>query len=95
MLSYFWPDMKERSGEVELMDLPSSDKGKLHATLNQFEFVNLLLSRSRYLIKKYIISDMLKSRTTKYTFLDIGSGACDIAIWLCKQCTKKGIKKNY
>jgi SAM-dependent methyltransferase len=92
MLSYFWPDMKERSSEVELMDLTSSDQGKLHTTLKQFEFINLLLSRSRYLIKKYIISDMLKNRSTKYTFLDIGSGGCDIAIWLCKQCLKKGIK---
>jgi 2-polyprenyl-3-methyl-5-hydroxy-6-metoxy-1,4-benzoquinol methylase len=92
MLSYFWPDMKERSGEVELMDLTSSDQEKFNATLKQFKFINLLLSRSRHLIKKYIISDMLKNKSTKYTFLDIGSGGCDIAIWLCKQCMKKGIK---
>ena len=94
MLSYFWPDLKERASDDELMDLTSSDQQKLRTTLTQFEFVNFLFSRSRYLIKKYIISDMLKNRTMTYTFLDIGSGGCDIAIWLTKKCMKKGIRIN-
>lgn len=74
------------------MDLAFSNQRKLHTTLRQFEFINLLLSRSRYLIRGYILSDILKNRTRRYTFLDIGAGACAIAIWLTKQCQKQGVK---
>lgn len=76
------------------MDLQSSDQNKLFITLNQFKIINIFFTRSRYLIKKYIISVMLKNKSLNYSFLDIGSGGCDIAIWLLKKCRKKGIKIN-
>lgn len=91
MLSYFWPDLSRRSSAVELMDLRSSDQNKLFITLDQFKIINILFTRARYLIRKHIISDMVKDRARAYSFLDIGAGGCDIAQWLLKKCHKKGI----
>ena len=91
MIKYFFPDLKKRSDDIELMDMTDCDEKKLINTVRQFRVINFLFTRSRYLIKKYIISDMLKTQRKIYTFLDIGSGGCDIPIWLNKKAKKLGL----
>lgn len=89
MLNFFLPNLKERSNDIELMDIPTSNEEKLINTVKQFSILNYLFTNSRKLIKKYILSDMLKIQQCSYELLDIGSGGCDIAIWLLKECRKK------
>jgi 2-polyprenyl-3-methyl-5-hydroxy-6-metoxy-1,4-benzoquinol methylase len=81
----------KRSRALELMDIKESDEKKLFRTLKQFKLINFLFTRSRYLIKKYIIPDMEKNKSKKYSFLDLGAGGGDISIWLAGLCRKKNI----
>jgi len=92
MLKFFWPDLKKRSHEPELMDSPDCNDKKLINTVKQFKLINYLFTGSRRLIKKYIINDMLIDTDKEYTLLDIGSGGCDVPIWLIKTARKKKIK---
>lgn len=91
---YFLPSLEIRETAPELMDLPDCDEKKLLNTVRQFTLINILFTGSRSLIKKYVITDMLKKSQKAYTFLDIGAGGCDIPIWLVKQCRKKGLSLN-
>ena len=86
MIRSLIPDLKKRSDEIELMDIPDSDEKKLFNTVKQFKLINLLFTRSRHLIKKYIIREMLKNPDESYSFLDIGAGGCDISYWLLRKC---------
>lgn len=91
MLSRLFPDLRERYDGPELMDLPDASEKKLINTLNQFYLLNILFTRSRRLIEKYILADMLQSPGETYEFLDLGAGGCDIAIWLLKRCRHLGL----
>ena len=91
MIKSLIPDLKKRSDEVELMDISDSDEKKLLNTVKQFKLINFLFTRSRYLIKKYIIREMLKNPDESYTFLDIGAGGCDISYWFLKKCKNYGL----
>lgn len=92
MIEFFFPDIKTRSKEIELMDIPTSDEKKLINTVKQFRILNILFTRSRGLIKKYFIPDLLKFPGKTHSFLDIGAGGCDIALWLLKYCKRRGLK---
>lgn len=74
------------------MDDFHSDKKKLLNTVKQFSLINFLFTGSRCLIKKYIISEMKRSKNKCFTFLDIGSGGGDIVFWLEKICRKNFLK---
>jgi 2-polyprenyl-3-methyl-5-hydroxy-6-metoxy-1,4-benzoquinol methylase len=89
MIKFLFADLKKRSNEVELMDLPDCDEKELINTIEQFKFINRFFTRSRYLIKKYIINEIKKDPKKNYTFLDVGAGGCDIAYWLLKKCKKR------
>ena len=91
MLGRLFPVLRERYGGPELMDLPDVSEKKLINTLRQFSLLNILFTRSRRLIEKYILADMLQSPGEIYVFLDLGAGGCDIAIWLLKRCRHMGI----
>lgn len=85
-MSFGWP---HRIYESELMDTPTSDRAKLERTLNQFIVINWFFSNSRGLISKYIIQDIETQNDREFlTLLDVGSGACDIAIWLARKCKR-------
>jgi phospholipid N-methyltransferase len=86
-----FPDLKKRSNDIELMDNPGSDEKKLLNTVKQFKIINILFSRSRYLIKKHIIKEALKNPEKTYTFLDLGAGGCDISYWVLRKCKSYGI----
>ena len=94
MKESLFPDLKKRSDEIELMDIPDSDEAKLINTVRQFKIINLLFTRSRYLIKKYIIKEILKNPERIYTFLDLGAGGCDISYWFLNKCKYYGININ-
>jgi hypothetical protein len=92
VLKLFFPDLKDRSSAPELMDLPDSSELKLFNTLRQFTFSNFLLSRSRTLMKKYFLADMLRAPERTYTLLDLGAGACDLPLWFCRACSRRHLK---
>jgi 2-polyprenyl-3-methyl-5-hydroxy-6-metoxy-1,4-benzoquinol methylase len=92
MFPYFFPDMRKRSAEKELMDIPGCDENKLINTVRQFQLLNMLFTSSRRLIRKYIISDIIKRKPVSITFLDIGSGGCDLDFWFLKECKKLGVR---
>jgi len=87
----FFPNMRLRSVEPELMDDCSCDAERLFVTLKQFEITNSLLSRSRHLIKKILIPHMRAQGDRKIIFVDIGCGGCDIALWLANYCARRHI----
>ena len=89
--NFLFPDLTVRSPEKELMDLPTSDRSQLFRTLKQFKWMNMFVSRYRWLIKRYIISDMLCSPSRCYHLLDVGSGGCDIPFWIATYCRTKGL----
>jgi len=91
MQTIFHSKFMKRIDIPELMDDPDSDPEKLIRTVRQFRLINLLLSRSRRLIKKYILPQMIPGRKEAYRFLDVGAGGCDIAIWFLSICKKRGI----
>jgi 2-polyprenyl-3-methyl-5-hydroxy-6-metoxy-1,4-benzoquinol methylase len=89
MINRFY--FKSRSDDPELMDNPLTDKKKLINTIIQFNVINFLFTRSRFLIKKYIIKDILKNKNREYSFLDLGAGGGDNSIWFAGYCRKKRI----
>ena len=91
MLERLFPNLRERYGGPELMDLPDVSEKKLINTLRQFSLLNILFTRSRRLIEKYILADMRQSPGKTYDFLDLGAGGCDISIWFLKRCRQIGI----
>jgi len=88
MINFFFPDLSKRSNDQELMDQANCNKKKLINTVKQFTLLNFLFTRSRSLLRKHVITDMLKNPNNSHTFLDIGAGGCDIPIWLLKKCNK-------
>ncbi|KMQ49960.1 type 11 methyltransferase [Chitinispirillum alkaliphilum] len=81
-----------RSDEEEIMDSSSSEIEQLHKTLDNFRYINLFLSRSRFLIKRFILNDLRKSAENKpLSFLDIGAGGCDLPQWISSYCRKSEI----
>ena len=81
----------QRSSTLELMDDPASDSLQLEQTLRHFKLINLLLSRMRCLLRRYVLRDMLSRGVTHATVLDVGAGGCDIALWLRRQAERRGL----
>ncbi len=81
----------QRSSAPELMDDPESDRLQLEQTLRQFWLVNLLLSRMRSLLRRYVLRDMLARGVTHATVLDVGAGGCDVALWLRRKAERCGL----
>jgi 2-polyprenyl-3-methyl-5-hydroxy-6-metoxy-1,4-benzoquinol methylase len=87
----FIPDLKNRSTELEFMDNIECDKMMLFQTLSDFAFVNKWLSRSRYLINRFIINDIKEKQLSSVSIVDIGSGGGDIPLWLYNELNKNKI----
>ena len=78
------------------MDDPHSDRLRLIATHDQFRLTNRLFSRYRTLLTRHVLRDMERLRrrsrpVRSFTVLEIGAGACDVAIWLARAFRKRGI----
>jgi len=77
--------MPVRARGLELMDLPDSDPRRLRRTLRQLSWVNRFLAGSRGLVRRTILEDIrLRPGRSPYTLLDVGSGGCDLALWLAR-----------
>ena len=81
---------RERASEKELMDDPAADEELLLATVRQFGPINRLLSRSRSLIRRYILRDARRRGLSSFTVLDLGAGGGDIADWLVTAARRRG-----
>lgn len=92
MRSTWFPDLSKRSDQKEIMDFSDVDEKKVYRTLVQFRIINLLLSRSRKLMKEILIPHMLEAGGKKLTFLDVGAGGGDIALWFANLCHCRGIE---
>lgn len=92
MRLFKFPDLSRRSDQKEIMDGSDVDEKKVYRTLAQFRIINLLLSRSRKLMKEILIPHMLQAGGKKITLLDVGAGGGDIALWFANLCHSRGIK---
>jgi 2-polyprenyl-3-methyl-5-hydroxy-6-metoxy-1,4-benzoquinol methylase len=80
----WWPDLSSRRHEAELMDDPCSDPEGLRRTLRQFPLLNHLVSRSRYLLNRYVLADIRRRGVKTVRMLDVGAGGGDIARYLVR-----------
>lgn len=87
MLNNLFPSLKVRILDIEMME-KSIDVRKVINTVKQFKYTNLFFSRSRYLLKRFIVKDMIQQANPSYTFLDVGAGGCDLARWLARLCRR-------
>lgn len=87
----FFPKLKDRYNGPELMDNLGADSENLHKTLDDFQIINKLFSRSQFVLSKYIFKDILRENRDKITLLDIGSGGGDIDRWFVKRARSKEI----
>jgi len=74
------------------MDCPESSERLLQNTLRQFCWINLFLTPCHRLLRRHVLERMRTDPTRAWTMLDIGSGGCDLAIWLIDQCRREGIR---
>lgn len=73
------------------MDDPNSDREQLYRTLRQFRFVNRFLTRSRTVLRRYVLDDAEDRGLSEFRFLDIGAGGCEVGIWLAEEAARRGM----
>jgi hypothetical protein len=74
------------------MDRPDCSLKRLYRTLDQFGWINILLSRYRTLLSQHVIQDMLREPQREWRLVDLGAGACDITVWMVRQAEKLGLR---
>ena len=84
-------DLSSRADILEEMDRLDSSEEQLFRTLDQFELVNRIFSRSRSALARSVLRDMAKDPSRSYRLADLGAGGCDIARWLIRCCRKQGL----
>ncbi len=87
-----FPNLSQRANLPELMDQTDSDPDLLNRTLEQFDWINRLLTRSRHLLKRYVVRRMLASPESEYHLIDLGAGACETSAWLLQYCRRRGLR---
>ncbi|NCY02850.1 MAG: methyltransferase domain-containing protein [Planctomycetia bacterium] len=85
------PDFSRRAVALERMDCPDSPVPLLVNTLRQFQWINRVLTPCRRLLRRHLLQRMRADRTRAWTMLDIGSGGCDLPIWLIDRCRRERI----
>lgn len=90
--SLFTPVFRERLDCLEQMDDPNCDIDRLRRTLDQFQLTNILFSRARGLIKRYMIREMEQTPGKQFTFLDLGAGGGDLSLWLYRATQRRNLK---
>ena len=84
-------DLSSRSTERELMDSSGSDCRLLLRTLHQFRLLNRLISGIYKTLEQNLVTHMQQTGSKSYTVLDLGSGGCDIPLWLVSFCSNRSI----
>ncbi|MFP4431522.1 MAG: methyltransferase domain-containing protein [Spirochaetota bacterium] len=72
----------------ELMDDPDSDFELLRRTVRQFRLINRLLSRSRSLLRRWVLRDLGDTRECRV--LELGGGDGELARWLYRAIARRG-----
>ncbi len=72
----------------ELMDDPNSDFELLRRTFRHFRLINRFLSRSRNLLRRWILADFAGARTCRV--LELGGGDGELARWLYREVARQG-----
>jgi 2-polyprenyl-3-methyl-5-hydroxy-6-metoxy-1,4-benzoquinol methylase len=85
-------DFSRRSSHAELMDCPESSEQLLGNTLRQFRWINRLLTPCHRLLRRHVLARMRSDPQRAWTMLDVGSGGCDLPIWLIDRCRREGIR---
>jgi hypothetical protein len=85
------PNLSKRSLEKELMDALDCNEARLFKSFEQMALVNRLFSRSRFLLKRHLIPDMLRDPKREYHLLDLGAGGCDLPVWFLTHTKKMGL----
>jgi hypothetical protein len=86
------PDMSSRFFAPELMDDVTGPDDELFGTLTQFITLNRLFSRTRTIVKRYLIPRMLAQGNREIVVADLGAGGCDFALWFTHVCRRRGIR---
>lgn len=84
----WWPDLSRKVYYAELMDQPDSDAQQLRRTLRQFPLLNNSFSRARFLLERYVISDMKQRGVRRARILDVGAGGGDLARYLVRRSAR-------
>ncbi|MBD3419274.1 MAG: methyltransferase domain-containing protein [Chitinivibrionales bacterium] len=84
MLEKILPDMRTRIFVPELMDDQATSKTHLFQTLDQFETINRLLTRSRWIAERHFFRHMRNASPGAGSFrlIDLGCGGADFSRWL-------------
>ncbi|MFM9059880.1 MAG: methyltransferase domain-containing protein [Planctomycetaceae bacterium] len=85
------PDFSVRAVDDELMDRPDSPARLLGNTLRQFRWINRTLTPCHRLLRRHVLRRMRVDRNRAWTMLDIGSGGCDLPLWLVERCRRERI----
>ena len=80
----------QRLDREELMDRTACDSAMLRRTVRQFEWINILFSASRRLIRERFFPVMAAAPGREYTLLDVGAGGCDVARWVVRSARRRG-----
>ena len=83
------PDFSARAADDELMDRPDSPARLLRNTLRQFRWINRTLTPCHRLLCRHVLPRMRADRERAWTMLDIGSGGCDLPLWLVERCRRE------
>lgn len=84
--------LSERDPDAaEVMDDPDCDRGTLYNTYRQFRYVNVALSRTRSVYRRWL-EPAMPDRSRTYSLLDIGFGGGDIPLKLAEWAAKDGHK---
>jgi len=85
-------DFSRRASDAELMDCPESSAELLRITLEQFQWINRRLTPCHRLLRRHILQRMRGDPQRAWTMLDVGSGGCDLSMWLIDRCRRERIR---
>lgn len=85
-------DFSQRATDAERMDCPESSEELLVNTLRQFQWINRLLTPCHRLLRRHVLQRMRRDPERAWTMLDVGSGGCDLPMWLIDRCRQEGIR---
>jgi 2-polyprenyl-3-methyl-5-hydroxy-6-metoxy-1,4-benzoquinol methylase len=91
MVTYAPTSFAVRSREPELMDDLDCEDAPLLTTLDHFEIINRLFSRTSRLVRTLLLPDM-RCDAREYTLIDAGCGGGDGAVRIAELCRANDIK---
>ena len=85
-------DFSQRACDAERMDCPESSAQLLGNTLEQFQWINRLVTPCHRLLRRHVLQRMRGDPQRDWTMLDVGSGGCDLSMWLIDRCRHERIR---